>query len=278
MKQLWGVEKRVEFLKDLVKYEFLRNALMIVVLSSALSGIVSPVIVYKRMEFIGDGLAHAIFAGVALSVLLNFDVLTGAFLATFLFAFLIYQLNKEKFVSESTAIGLLLPVFMSVGVVLFSKTERYTADVTSYLFGNLLLVTKQDILFILLTSAATTLISYNLRYEIAYWIFDEEMASFYGVNVKRIKLLVFILISFTVVATLKVAGVVVMGAFLVIPGVFAKSCARSFQNSIMRSVIFNVINSVFGFLIAYYLDLPPGPTIVLLSFLSLIFSLAIRRC
>ncbi|ODN30153.1 metal ABC transporter permease [Fervidobacterium thailandense] len=267
----------MELLRDLVNYEFLRNALITVVLSSILSGTVSPVIVYKRMEFIGDGLAHAIFAGVALAVLLDFNVLLGAILATVLFAFLIYQLNKGRFISESTAIGLLLPVFMSIGVVLFSKTERYTTDVTSYLFGNLLLVTKQDILFILVTTVATVLILYTLRYEIAYWIFDEEMANFYGINVKRIKLLVFVLISFTVVATLKVAGVVVMGAFLVIPGVFAKFNTRSFTHAIEKSTIFNISNSILGFLAAYYLDLPPGPTIVLLSFASLMLSLVSRR-
>lgn len=265
-------------LNDLLRYGFLRNALLAVVVGSALAGLVSPIVVFKRMEFIGDGLAHAIFAGVAAAVLLEFSVTLGGILATVAFATSIHVLSKEARFTESSAIGALLPVFMSVGIVLFSKSPRYTADVTSYLFGNVLTVTTVDIAFASATLIIASILILKVHYEISYWIFDEEMARFYSVKIDTLRITVLLLVSFTVVSILKIAGVVVMGAFLVMPGAFAKLGSRGFGRSVCTSVSFSILTSLIGFLIAYYLDLPPGPAIVLLSFAALsVYALATRK-
>ncbi|QAV32890.1 zinc transport system permease protein [Fervidobacterium changbaicum] len=260
------------FITDLLNYEFLRDALIANVLIAFVTGMVSPVIVYKRLEFIGDGLAHAIFAGVAFAVIFNFNILLGSVLATLLFAYLVYVLSNDTQIAESTAIGMLLPVFMSLGVILFSKSERYTTDVTSYLFGNILLISKHDIYFIAAVLVFSILILLWKHYEISYWLADETMAKFYGIKTNIVRFIVLVLVSTVVVAALKLAGVIVMGAFLVLPGAFSKNYAKSLTSAILRSVVFNFMLSLLGFVTAYYFDLPPGPTIVLFLFTAFLIS------
>lgn len=264
-------------LSDIVNFEFLRYAFIATLIVAISTGTISPIIVYRGMEFIGDGLAHAIFAGVALAVISRFNIFLGAILATVVFAYLTYKLNTTQIFRESTAIGILLPVFMSIGVIIFSKSPRYTTDVTSYLFGNILMVTKEDIYFLSVVAAITIVVISAKTYEISYWIFDETMAKFYGVNTNAIKLLVLFLTSFVVVSALKIAGVIVMGAFLVLPGVFAKTFALSLKQAIVKAIFFNLVASFIGFLIAYYFDLPPGPALVLLGFSLLIIFLSLKK-
>jgi len=261
-------------INDLASFEFLRYSLIATLLVSLSTGIVSPIIVYRGMEFIGDGLSHAIFAGVAVAVVANFNVFLGAILATVVFAYLIYRLNKSEAFHESTAIGILLPVFMSIGVIVFSKSPRYTTDVTSYLFGNILMVVREDLYFLVAVTILSTIVVFANLYKISYWISDEDMAQFYGIRTNTIKLSILFLTSFVVVSALKIAGVIVMGAFLVLPGVFAKISASSLKQAIFKAIGFNLIASLLGFLISYYFDLPPGPTIVLFGFLLLIISIS----
>lgn len=267
----------MEFLRDIITYDFLKLSLISTFFIALLTSLVSPIIVYKKMEFVGDGLAHAIFAGVAFAVLINLNIFLGAIITTAVFAYLIYHLNRSSQIAESTAIGMLLPVFMSIGIILFSKTERYTSDVLSYLFGNLLLISTFDLYLLLIITIFSIIFVVIKHYEILYWISDENMASFYGIKTNTLKFYVLLLISFVVVASLKIAGVVVMGAFLVLPGVFAKRYAKSFTDAIKKSIIFSLITSLLGFLFAYYFDTPPGPTIVINSFAILTISLAFRK-
>ena len=265
---------KMGIISDLANFEFLRYSLIATLLVSLSTGIVSPIIVYRGMEFIGDGLSHAIFAGVAVAVVANFNVFLGAILATVVFAYLIYRLNKSEAFHESTAIGILLPVFMSIGVIVFSKSPRYTTDVTSYLFGNILMVVREDLYFLVAVTILSTIVVFANLYKISYWISDEDMAQFYGIRTNTIKLSILFLTSFVVVSALKIAGVIVMGAFLVLPGVFAKISASSLKQAIFKAIGFNLIASLLGFLISYYFDLPPGPTIVLFGFLLLIISIS----
>lgn len=262
----------MNIIHDLFSFDFLRYSLIATILASISTGMVSPIIVYRGMEFIGDGLAHAIFAGVAIAVIANFNILLGALSATVIFAYLIHKIKDLESIRESTAIGILLPVFMSIGVIVFSKSPRYTTDVTSYLFGNILMVVKDDIYFLSAIALLGAIIISSKLYEIAYWISDEEMARFYGINTERIRLTLLFLISFIVVSALKIAGVIVMGAFLVIPGVFAKTRSLSLKGAIYRAIGFNILSSLIGFTLSYYFDLPPGPTLVLFSFLLLLAS------
>ncbi|MCD6551918.1 metal ABC transporter permease [Thermotoga sp.] len=257
----------MNFFHDLVQYEFLRTAFIGGVFTAILSGVVSPFVVFKRMEFIGDGTAHAVFAGLAISALLGSDPRLISFATALVFAFVVSLLSRSK-LHESSAIGILLPLFMAIGVVLFSVSGKYQTDVMGFLFGDILLVNQSDMILTFLILVTNIILISLLRWEIKYFIVDEKMARFYGIKTNLVHILVTSLIAITVVTTVKVVGVILTGALLILPGLVAKTFSKSFRSLFVVSVVFNVVTFLVGFLVAYTFNLPPGPVIVIVAFVS----------
>ncbi|AGL49049.1 metal ABC transporter permease [Thermotoga maritima MSB8] len=257
----------MSFFHDLVEYSFLRTAFVGGILVASLSGLVSPIVVFRRMEFIGDGTAHAVFAGLAAATLIGADHRLIAFATALLFAFAVSLFSRSR-ISESSAIGILLPFFMAVGVVLFSVSGRYQTDVMGYLFGDVLLVNSTDVAITAVVLALSVILTVVFRWDIKYFIVDEKMARFYGIKTDLIRFLITSFIAITVVTTVKVVGVILTGALLILPGLVSKIFGKSFWSLTTISVIFSTGVFFAGFLTAYTLDLPPGPVIVIIAFVS----------
>ncbi len=267
----------IKVLKDLMMYQFLRTALLGTILVSFLAAFISPIIAYKKLEFIGDGVAHATFAGLAIASILSFGVIIFGTLGSVLFATFVWYLSRKGKFYESSTIGVLLPVFMAFGVILLSKSKSYTADLSSYLFGNVLLVNRVDLLFVVGVITFTIVFYLFFWRDMVYYISDEKAAEFYGINVNLISFLIILLVSLAVVAAVKVAGIILMGTYVVLPGVFAKLISKSFSRIIVSSLLFSIFSSIAGFTIAYYFDLPPGPTIALTAFTVLLTTVLVKR-
>ncbi len=259
-------------IQDLLDYEFLRLALLGTMLVSFLSALVSPIVVYRKMEFVGDGVAHATFAGLAIASVLSYGRISFALLASIVFSLAIWYLSKTGKFSENSAIGVMLPVFMAVGVLILSKSRNYTTDLSSYLFGNVLLINEKDIYFVVLTLIFAIVVYFVFWRDIIYYIADEKPAKFYGIKVEFISLLVILLVALSVVAVVKVSGIILMGAYIVMPGVFAKNSSKSFKGILTKSFLFSLLSSLVGFYLAYHCDFPPGPSIVVTSFSILLLS------
>lgn len=264
-------------IRDLVTYEFLRLALLGTIFVSFLAAFVSPIVVYRKMEFIGDGVAHATFAGLAIASILSSNAVFFGVLSSVVFALFVWYFSKKNRFSESSTIGVLLPVFMAFGVLLLSKTRSYTVDLSSYLFGNVLLINKNDIFFVVGVILFTVIVYLLFWRDITYYISDEKAAQFYGIKVNLISLLIMFFVSLSVVAAVKISGIILMGSYIVLPGVFSKATSRSFRGIIVKSLLFSMISSLTGFTIAYYFDMPPGPTIALTAFAVLIVTTSFKR-
>ncbi|SHH43863.1 metal ABC transporter permease [Thermosipho atlanticus] len=258
---------------EIFTYDFLKIAFFASLLSGFAAGIISPLIVYKKMEFIGDGTAHAAFAGLAIGLFFDVDYRVVAILTAILFSLLISFFSNKHKIHENSAIGMLLPVFMSVGVIIISKSSTYVQDLTSYLFGDILLVKLSDVWFLIFVILSSIVIISLMRYEILFFLADEEMAAFYGVNIKQIRTIFLILISVIVVSIVKISGIILLGALIIIPGLFAKKLAKSFSSVFVFSIFYNLVVTFLGFYLSYYFDISPGPVIVLTSFtIFIIFS------
>ncbi len=264
-------------IRDLLSYEFLRLALFGTILVSFLAAFVSPIVVYRKMEFIGDGVAHATFAGLAVASILSSDAIFFGVLSSVIFALFVWYFSRKNKFSESSTIGVLLPVFMAFGVLLLSKSRSYTVDLSSYLFGNVLLVNKSDIFFAIGVIFFTIIVYLLFWRDITYYIGDEKAAKFYGIKVNLISLFIMFFVSFSVVATVKISGIILMGTYIVLPGVFAKITSKSFKGIILKSLLFSLVSSLTGFTVAYYFDLPPGPTIALTAFVALLITTTLKR-
>jgi zinc transport system permease protein len=229
------------------------------------ASIYSPIVVLKRMEFIGDGTAHAVFAGLAVAFFFGLDYRPVAILTAIVFGLLISFLSQRE-TSENTAVGILLPVFMAFGMVMVSLIRGYTPDIMSYLFGNILLISSEDIYYMIFMTFITILIYLFMRREILYFLADEKTAKFFGVPVRFIRTILLVGLALTVVSAVKISGVILVGAFLVIPGTISKTYARKFEHLIFCSIFVNVLSMFLGIILSYLFDLPPGPVVVLILF------------
>ena len=265
-----------DFISDIISYSFLRNAILAAVLVSALTGIFSSVVVLRKIEFIGDGAAHATFGGIAFGLLLGTNYLLMAAVTAVIFAVAVSYFTRKNKLSESSVIGMLLPLSMSLGVIALSFIRGYTPDVMGLFFGNILMVTSEDVWMLLVANVIAWVFFAVFYRELLYYSYDEGMAKHYGVPIGFIHYAVLIGISLSVVGSVKIAGIILVTAFLVIPAVTSKTIARSFRGMILISLGMAVVASVMGIFVSYVLDMPPGPVIVVMLFMEFLITFSLK--
>lgn len=265
-----------DFIGDIISYSFLRNAILAAVLVSALTGIFSSVVVLRKIEFIGDGAAHATFGGIAFGLLLGTNYLLMAAVTAVIFAVAVSYFTRKNKLSESSVIGMLLPLSMSLGVIALSFIRGYTPDVMGLFFGNILMVTSEDVWMLLIANVIAWVFFAVFYRELLYYSYDEGMAKHYGVPIGFIHYGVLIGISLSVVSSVKIAGIILVTAFLVIPAVTSKTIARSFRGMILISLGMAVVASVMGIFVSYVLDMPPGPVIVVMLFMEFLITISLK--
>lgn len=265
-----------DFISDIISYSFLRNAILAAVLVSALTGIFSSVVVLRKIEFIGDGAAHATFGGIAFGLLLGTNYLLMAAVTAVIFAVAVSYFTRKNKLSESSVIGMLLPLSMSLGVIALSFIRGYTPDVMGLFFGNILMVTSEDVWMLLIANVIAWVFFAVFYRELLYYSYDEGMAKHYGVPIGFIHYAVLIGISLSVVGSVKIAGIILVTAFLVIPAVTSKTIAGSFRGMILISLGMAVVASVMGIFVSYVLDMPPGPVIVVMLFMEFLITVSLK--
>ncbi|HPE54483.1 MAG: metal ABC transporter permease [Mesotoga sp.] len=265
-----------DFISDIISYSFLRNAILAAVLVSALTGIFSSVVVLRKIEFIGDGAAHATFGGIAFGLLLGTNYLLMAAVTAVIFAVAVSYFTRKNKLSESSVIGMLLPLSMSLGVIALSFIRGYTPDVMGLFFGNILMVTSEDVWMLLIANVIAWVFFAVFYRELLYYSYDEGMAKHYGVPIGFIHYGVLIGISLSVVGSVKIAGIILVTAFLVIPAVTSKTIAGSFRGMILISLAMAVVASVMGIFVSYVLDMPPGPVIVVMLFMEFLITVSLK--
>jgi len=265
-----------DFISDIISYSFLRNAILAAVLVSALTGIFSSVVVLRKIEFIGDGAAHATFGGIAFGLLLGTNYLLMAAVTAVIFGVAVSYFTRKNKLSESSVIGMLLPLSMSLGVIALSFIRGYTPDVMGLFFGNILMVTSEDVWMLLIANVIAWVFFAVFYRELLYYSYDEGMAKHYGVPIGFIHYGVLIGISLSVVGSVKIAGIILVTAFLVIPAVTSKTIAGSFRGMILISLAMAVVASVMGIFVSYVLDMPPGPVIVVMLFMEFLITISLK--
>lgn len=277
--------ENVGFLYALAHYRFMQQALLAGVLVGAVCSALSVYVVLRRMAFIGQGISHAAFGGVALGLYLfqngsrnsplGMNLTTAAFCVGV--ALLIGAASKRGRVSADSAIGIFFAAAMALGVILVAARQRYTADLMTYLFGSILAVSPGDLWAILAMTAAVFLTLAGLYKELMFYTFDEAMAAAMGLPVGLLHYSLLVMLALTIVVSMKVVGIVLVSAFLVIPGATAKLLAGSFSAMMGLSVVFGVAAALVGLVASHYARLPSGATIVVAQFLMFLAVSALTR-
>ncbi|MGE5480334.1 MAG: metal ABC transporter permease [Chloroflexota bacterium] len=258
-------------------YPFMIRAFVAGSLLGALGGYFGAFVVQKRMGFLGNGLAHSAFGGVALGILLGLDPVAIAIPFTCAVALSIGALRRRTVLSSDTLTGILFSVSTALGILFLSLTNQYSRDAFAYLFGSILSVSATDVSIAIILAATALATLYKLWGRWAYAAFDEELAKSDGINVARDNRTLLLLLALVISVSLKIIGIVLVGAFLVIPASTARLVARSFAVVTWLAAALGAATCVVGLALSWKLDVPAGAAIVLLQFLVFLIAYASRR-
>ncbi|SHG39617.1 zinc transport system permease protein [Thermosyntropha lipolytica DSM 11003] len=261
---------------DFLQYDFARQAMLAGVLVSIACGVVGTYVVVKRIVFISGSMAHIAYGGIGLGYFLGINPIWGAFAFTALSAWGIGFINYRAGQKEDTIIGIMWAASMALGIILIQMSAGYTADLMSYLFGNILTVPREDLIFTGVLDIIILLVVYCFFEEFRAVAFDEEFARTVGVNTEKIYLLLLFLIAMTVVVMIRAVGVILVIALLTIPPTIAAQYTSSISRMMLISVLLGSIFTVGGLWLSFYLDLASGATMVLLAVAGFFISLALR--
>ena len=252
----------ITYSMEIFTYNFFQNALLIGILASIACGIIGPFVVTKRISFLGGGIAHSSFGGIGLAYFLGFNPLIGAVIFSILSALGIGAVSKKFKNRDDTIIGAMWSLGMAIGLVFIYLTPGYSADLFSYLFGNILMTSSADIIL------AVTLNIIIIASVFAFYrwftaiIFDEEFAEVTNIAVFPIYLFLLCLVALTIVILIRIVGVILVIALLTLPAATAQTFNKTFQKIIYWSILFGCLFTTAGIFLSYYLNLPSGPMII----------------
>ena len=252
----------MENLIALFNFGFFRNAFFAAFIASVTCGIIGTYIVSRRIVFISGGITHASFGGIGMGYYFGFDPILGAIAFGILSALGIEFFTKKADLREDSAIAMLWSLGMALGVIFIFLTPGYAPNLMSYLFGNILTVSKGDLISLCVLAAFVIgffLIFYRM---IIFVSFDEEFARTNNAPVQLFNALLISLVALTIVLNIRVVGIILVMSLLTIPQAIANLFTKRFDVMMFYSIGFGFLGSVAGLTISYIYDIPSGASII----------------
>lgn len=265
-----------EFFQVLSTQTFMQTAVAAGLLASLACGVIGTYVVVKRIVFISGGIAHAVLGGMGLAYYYGQNPLHGALAAAMAAAFIIGLVSLRGGQYEDTVIGALWAVGMALGIIFISRTPGYKVDLMSYLFGNILMVPREDLVLIAALDLVIVLLVLLLYKQFQAVCFDEEFARLQGVPVEAVSLVLLGLIALTVVILIQVVGLILVIALLSLPAAIAHQYARSLTGMMVLASILGAVFVTSGLAFSYQPDLPAGATIIVIAALTYLLSTVVK--
>jgi manganese/iron transport system permease protein len=237
---------------------FMQRALAAVLLVGVLAAVVGVFVVLRRLAFVGDALTHTVFPGVVIAFLTGRSILLGALAFGVLSAVLLTVLTANRRVAVDAALAILLTSFFALGVVLVSRTRGYTADLSVFLFGRVLAVTRADLVQVAAVAAVVLLALLAIRRELLLRAFDPEGAAALGYRTGLLDLALNLLIALVVVAGVKAVGTVLMIALIIVPAATARLVTDRVGGMTALAAALGALGGYVGLVASYDLSLRQG--------------------
>jgi zinc transport system permease protein len=252
----------MENLIALFNFGFFRNAFIAAFVASITCGIIGTYIVSRRIVFISGGITHASFGGIGMGYYFGFDPILGAIAFGILSALGIEFFTKRADLREDSAIAMLWSLGMALGVIFIFLTPGYAPNLMSYLFGNILTVSKGDLIYLFIL--AVFVIGFFLTFYrmIIFVSFDEEFALTNNAPVRLFNALLISLVALTIVLNIRVVGIILVMSLLTIPQAIANLFTKRFDVMMIYSILFGFIGSIIGLTFSYIYDIPSGAAII----------------
>lgn len=244
-------------------YSFLKSALLVGILVSLCSAMLGVSLVLKRYSMIGDGLSHVGFGALAVALAMNLAPLYVAIPVVVLAAFLLLRISENKNMSGDSAIAVISTASIAVGVTIVSMTKGMTTDISNYMFGSILVMTRADVILSVLLSLvvlALYILFYNRIFAIT---FDEEFAKATGVKTGVFNSLLAVLTAVTIVIGMRMMGAMLISSLIIFPALSSLLICKSFRSVILTAAVISIAAFLIGIFSSYALDSPTGATVVL---------------
>jgi manganese/iron transport system permease protein len=255
----------VHLLISPLQNDFMVRALIAATLIGGVCSIVGVYVVLRNMSFIGDGLAHASFAGIVIAYLAKFDLYIGGLIFTILTALGIGVVSKRSEVSLDTTIGVFFTAAFALGIALMSHVQNYVIDLQDFLFGNILAIDRHDILIIAVLAAVILIVVALLYKELLFASFDPVSAGASGLPVDALTYVLLTILAVTIIVSLQAAGIVLVAALLVTPAATAYQLTNRFGPMMGIAAVIGVASGVIGLYCSFYLNVASGASIVLVA-------------
>lgn len=255
---------------EALSYEFMQNALIAGLLVSFIAGIMGSLIVVNRMVFLAGGIAHAAYGGIGIALYFGLPIFFGTSIFAVIAALFMAVVTLKQKENSDIFIGLIWAVGMAIGIIFVDLTPGYNVDLMSYLFGSILAVSRDDIIFmgvLFITILVVLAFWYRQLLAVSY---DSEYAALSGINVKFFYTLLLVLSALTVVIAIKVVGLILVIALLTIPIYIAQNIAHSLLAMMFTSGAIASLFTLVGLWFSYTYDLTSGACIILVAAISLL--------
>ncbi len=250
---------------DFLKFDFMKSALVAILIISPLFAICGTMVINNKMAYFSDALGHSALTGISLGALFSLENYLFSMIGfAILFALLLSYIKSKDNSSADTLISILSSVSIAVGLVILSFSGNFS-KYSSYLVGDILSVSKQDIYFLLTTFALVCVVWSIIYNELLIISINPSMAKSKNINVKLIENAFLIVVAVIVTVSIRWVGILVINSLLIIPCAAAKNISCNMKKYQQNSVWIGVFSGVVGLIISYFMNTAAGPTIVLIS-------------
>ncbi len=261
----------------LLTYGFFQRALIAGVFVALACALLGVFLILRKDAMIGHGLSHIIFAGIALGLLLNVLPLIAALVVGIIAAVAIMNLKEKAGIYGDTAIAIMSSLGFAAGILIISFSNKFNVDLFGYLFGDILAIDSTEVWLSVALAGSVLFVIILFYRRFMFMTFDRESARASGMRVKSLDTLLTILTAVTVVLGMKVVGLLLVSALLVIPSAAGLQLASSFKKAMIFASGIALLSVILGLIFAFYLDFPASGTIVLISGVFFLFSIGIKR-
>jgi len=254
----------------LFEYHFLQNAFIAGIFASIVCGVIGVIIVEKKLIMMSGGIAHTAYGGVGLGYLLGFEPIIGAFIFALGSAWIIGFLKRKNDTNSDIIIGLLWSLGMALGILFIALMPGYPPDMTSYLFGNILSITRFDLILMIILTIVVMIVIFSFFDTWQAYLFDEEFAFITGLKTNVLEYVLLSLIALAIVVLIRVVGIILVLALLTAPAAIAGLLVKGFKKRMLIATLLGMLFCISGLWFSYELNIASGASIVIISVLCYI--------
>lgn len=263
---------------EIFQYDFMVRAFEAGIAIGIIAPLIGMFLVVRRYSLMADTLAHVSFAGVAIGLLAGINPIVSAIGLSVLAAFGIESLSNSRRIFGESVLALFLSGSLAVAVIILSLAKGFNANLFSYLFGSISTVSTVD-LWVTLVLAVVVFLDVVILYKELFFVsFDPELAQASGLPVKALNLTIVVLAAVAIALSIRIVGVLLIGALMVIPVISAMQYGKGFRTTLLLSVLFSLLSVILGLFASYYFNLASGGAIVVTALIVLVISmLAVKK-